>query len=293
MGAAPHAGTILSDHSRKFDQLRFAYPVVSRRSKGLSVGINVNPDKVCNFHCPYCQVDRTVPPKDLHVDFEVLVAELDELLALAASGTIWKHWRFASAPQSFRRINDIAIAGDGEPTTYTRLGDVIEAAHELKLKHGLPDIKTILITNGTLLADPAVLEALEKLRAGPYEIWAKLDAGTQAYFERVNGTGIPLRQVIRNIVTCARMFEVTIQSLFPTLGGLGPPEAEIDAWCGRLNEILAQGGNLRLVQVYTTARRPSDAHVGMLPDAQVDAIAERARQKVNVKVETYYGSQWE
>ena len=36
------------------------YPVVSRRSKGISIGVNLNPDRVCNFDCIYCQVDRTV-----------------------------------------------------------------------------------------------------------------------------------------------------------------------------------------------------------------------------------------
>ncbi|MCC6575253.1 MAG: radical SAM protein [Planctomycetes bacterium] len=293
MGAAEPAGTVLSDHSRKFDQLRFAYPVVSRRSKGLSLGINVNPDKVCNFHCPYCQVDRATPARDLHVDFDGLVAEVDELVGLAASGELWKHPRFASTPVALRRINDIAIAGDGEPTTYERLGEVIAGAHEIKLKHGLPGIKTILITNATRLAEPSVIAALEELRAGPYEIWAKLDAGTQGYFERVNGTGMLLRQVVKNIAVCARMFDVTIQSLFPTMAGIGPTEAEIDAYCGRLNEILAQGGNIKLVQVYTTARRPGDSHVGMLPDAELDAIAAKVKSKLNVPVETFYGRQWE
>ena len=46
-------------HPRTFQENRFVYPVLSRRSHGLSVGINLNPDKICNFDCIYCQVDRT------------------------------------------------------------------------------------------------------------------------------------------------------------------------------------------------------------------------------------------
>lgn len=293
MGAVKHPSNVLSDHARKFDQLRFAYPVVSRRSQGLSLGVNVNPDKVCNFHCPYCQVDRTTPPQDLQVEFDTLVAELDEIIGLAASGEIWNHKRFAATPQALRRINDVAFAGDGEPTTYERLGEALAAAHELKLKHNLPAIKTILITNATRLAEPAVLAALEELRRGPYEIWAKLDAGTQKYFEWVNGTGMLLRHIVKNITTCARMFDVTIQSLFPTRNGVGPDDAEIEAYCGRLNEILARGGNLKLVQVYTTARRPADSQVGMLPDAELDALAAKVRATVNVPVQAFYGRQWD
>ena len=47
-----------TDHARAFQTNRFVYPVLSRRSHGISVGVNLNPDKICNFDCIYCQVDR-------------------------------------------------------------------------------------------------------------------------------------------------------------------------------------------------------------------------------------------
>ena len=53
-----------TDHRRQLLQNRYVYAVVSRRAKGLSIGINLNVDKICNFDCPYCQVDRTVPLTD-------------------------------------------------------------------------------------------------------------------------------------------------------------------------------------------------------------------------------------
>ena len=39
------------DHTRHFTDFTFVYPVISRRSRGLSIGVNLNPDKVCNFDC--------------------------------------------------------------------------------------------------------------------------------------------------------------------------------------------------------------------------------------------------
>ena len=48
-------------HDRAWRANRYVYPVVSRRSRGLSIGVNLNPDKACNFDCVYCQVDRRVP----------------------------------------------------------------------------------------------------------------------------------------------------------------------------------------------------------------------------------------
>lgn len=284
--------SVLSDHARQFDELRFAYPVVSRRSKGLSLGVNLNPDKVCNFHCLYCQVDRSTPGRDPEVDFEVLVEELDALLGLAVSGEIWKHPRFAVTPASMRRINDIAFAGDGEPTTYARLAQALKAASDLRSAHGLPELKLILITNATRLGEPMVLKALEPLKGGPYEIWAKLDAGTQGWLEKINGTHMKLEQIVGNIAQCAARFEVTIQSLFPTLDGKGPGDEEIGAYVGRLHEIL-RAGKLKLIQVYTTARKPADKGIGMLSDARVDEIAARVRREVPVPVEAYCGRQWE
>lgn len=287
------ANTVLSEHSRQFERLRFAYPVVSRRSRGLSLGLNVNPDKACNFDCPYCQVDRTVAPRDKAVDFAAMLAEVDELVALAASGEIWQHPRFSDTPAHLRRLNDIAFAGDGEPTTYARLGDAIREVHAIKLKHSLPAVKTIVLSNATLLGAPKVLAAMSGLKAGPYEIWAKLDAGTQGYFERISGTRLQLARIVDNIAACAREFEVTIQSLLPTLDGCEPAEAEVQALAERIAEIRNRGGNLRLVQVYTTARKPANPRVGMVEDKRLDQLAALLASRVDVPVEVYYGRHWD
>src|SRR5208337_5154664 len=68
------------DHSRQFEQNLYVYPVLARRSRGISVGINLNPDTVCNFGCVYCQVDRRTPPQVTDVDEEQLLRELEETL---------------------------------------------------------------------------------------------------------------------------------------------------------------------------------------------------------------------
>ena len=39
--------------SRDFLDGRFVYTVISPRARGLSVGVNMNPDKRCNFDCVY------------------------------------------------------------------------------------------------------------------------------------------------------------------------------------------------------------------------------------------------
>src|SRR5206468_3989551 len=71
---------------REFLGNRFVYAVVSQRAHGLSIGVNVNPDKACNFACPYCEVRRDVPGADRQVDLDVLAGELEHLLTLACQG---------------------------------------------------------------------------------------------------------------------------------------------------------------------------------------------------------------
>ncbi|MDH5640963.1 MAG: hypothetical protein OEY28_06685 [Nitrospira sp.] len=282
---------VLGSHSRRFDTNRFVYPVVSRRSRGLSIGVNVNPDKICNFDCPYCQVQREIQPLDLEVDFEVMAEELHALAAEAASGEIWNHERFAQTPQEYRRVNDVAFSGDGEPTTYRRLADAIELAETVKATHGL-DAATILITNATRLAHPDVAPALAALAKVRHEIWAKLDAGTQERFELMSGTRLDLGRIVENIAHCAKTHKVLIQSLFPTIDGEGPSDTEVEAWCGRLSRIVESGGRIEEVQVYTTARRPADLRIGALATGRLEEIAVRARE-LGLKAEVFAGREWE
>ncbi|RME39066.1 MAG: radical SAM protein, partial [Planctomycetota bacterium] len=119
-------------HGRNWRENRYVYPVLSRRSGGLSIGINLNPDKACNFDCVYCQVDRTTPPRVREVDPDALQAELAEMLEAARSGAIFAEPEFSSVPAALRRVCDIAFSGDGEPTTCKHFKECVQIAAELK-----------------------------------------------------------------------------------------------------------------------------------------------------------------
>ena len=91
----------------------------------MSIGVNLNLDKVCNFHCVYCQVNRGEPSEKEFVELPRLRQELDDMIELVTSGLIWKESPFQNTPEPLRRLNDIAFCGDGEPTTYANFGDVV------------------------------------------------------------------------------------------------------------------------------------------------------------------------
>src|SRR5258708_7530720 len=124
--------TIFSDHARSFSANRFVYPVVSRRSGGVSIGVNLNPDKVCNFDCVYCQVDRVQQSQTRFVDIGRLLGELEGMISLVTSGELFREERFSQTPSALRRMNDIAFSGDGEPTTYRNFDEIIAACASVK-----------------------------------------------------------------------------------------------------------------------------------------------------------------
>ncbi|MCA9164694.1 MAG: radical SAM protein [Planctomycetales bacterium] len=277
-------------HERSFETNRFVYPVLSRRSGGISIGVNLNPDKVCNFDCVYCQVDRTSASETRFVELDQLFDELDHMLAFVGSGQLFETPKFAATPESLRRLNDIAFSGDGEPTTYRNFDEIIASAAELKRRHGLGDVKMVLITNASMFHRPHVQRGLTTLMENNGEIWAKLDAGTDEYFRRIDRTSIPFSRVLENIRDAARRWPLVIQSLFMRVAAESPTAAELDAYCDRLNEVTAAGGELKLIQIYTIARRPAESFVTPLRDGEVDALAELVERRTGLKVARYYGA---
>src|SRR3954468_12341461 len=279
-----------TSHSRRFEENRFVYPVLSRRSEGISIGVNLNPDKICNFDCIYCQVDRTTQSETQFVETRQLLEELEDTLRLVTSGELFEHPQFQSTPPALRRLNDIAFSGDGEPTTYRNFDEIIGACAELKQRLGLDAVKMVLITNASMFHRAHVQRGLEILDHNNGEIWAKLEAGTEEYFHLVDRTPIPFQQILDNITAAAKMRPLVIQALFMRVSGQLPSQSELEAFCDRLNEVPAAGGKLKLIQVYTVARQPAESYVAQLSDAEVDAIVELVEQRTGLPAKAYYGA---
>ena len=287
---SPRFVPLFADHSRAWRDNRYVYPVISRRSKGLSIGVNLNPDKVCNFDCIYCCVDRSTMPGRVEVDLDVLRRELAQMLELARTGDIWRGLPFERTPEPLKRLNDIAFSGDGEPTSFPGFLDACRIAADTLRLAGLEGrVKLVVITNATLFHQPRVQEALRFLDEHHGELWAKLDAGTEPYYRLVERTTIPLQRVLDNLLLAGRARPIVIQTLFMHVNGQPPAGAEIDAYINRLNDLVREGAKLKLVQIYTIARDTAVEYVAPLTTVQIDAIGERVRQQTGLTVETYYG----
>ena len=287
-GGSPRPLTIES-HARLYRDNLYVYPVLSRRARGISIGINLNPDTTCNFDCVYCQVDRRNPPPVRTVEEDRLRDELRATLREFGNGALFGRPEFAAVPAALRVLRDITFAGDGEPPSYPNFKGMVRDAIRIKQEEGFPGLKVILLTNATLIDRPRVQEAMRLIDDDGGEHWLKLDAGTGAYYHTVDRTTIPFARVLANILEAARRRPIVVQSLFMRLHGEAPPSEEVAAYSDRLRAILDGGGGIRLVQIYTVARPPAESWVAPLTDAQVDAIAAEVRRRVpEVAVETYY-----
>ena len=278
------------DHRRVWRDFDFCYPVISRRSRGVSLGVNLNPDKVCNFDCVYCEVDRVIPPKRRDLDLQLLEQELGLLLDLTTSGEIYQIPPFDSARPEQRRLNDIAFSGDGEPTTALEFAEVVQRVARLKVQRGLELVKLVLITDSSRLQAPNVVAGLETLMAHHGEVWAKLDAGTETYYQEICRSQVPFQRILDNLLATARRWPIVIQTLFLDWKGQGPSEAELEAYCERLEHILANGGQLQAVQLYTVARPTPEPDARPLWHLEMDAIAASLRGRLpGLPIEVYYG----
>ena len=280
-------------HPRLYRDNRYVYPVLSRRAHGVSIGINLNPDKICNFDCIYCQVDRTTPPAVREVDEARLFDELRDTLRQARSGALFEREEFRSLGPPEREIRDVTFAGDGEPPSYPNFAGVVRETIRIKKDEGFASLPINLLTNATLIDRPRVQEGMRLIDADGGAHWLKLDAGTEEYYRLVERTTIPFARVLANIEAAAKERPVVIQSLFQRIRDEGPSREEIDAWCGRLAAIVNGGGRIRLVQVYTVARPPAESYVTPLSDSEVDAIASEARRRLpGVAVESFYSGRF-
>jgi wyosine [tRNA(Phe)-imidazoG37] synthetase (radical SAM superfamily) len=276
------------DHARVFGELIYVYPVISRRSAGLSIGVNLNPDKRCNFDCIYCEVDRKLPGRATRVDPIQLREELTWLLQYARTGGLMEVPKFQEVPREIvTTIRDIAFSGDGEPTMIPNFAECVAIAADVKRNEGLDQTKLVLITDAAGLDKVDVRRGLEIMDTNQGEIWAKLDAGTEAYFKQVNRSFVRFDRILRNLLQTAQVRPIIIQSLFLKVHGSPMPDTELIAYCQRLSEILTDGGRIREVHAYTVARPTPETWATRLEPQELQTIAARIQSETGLKTRAF------
>lgn len=241
----------IHDHTRCFANYTYVYPVVSRRSNGVSLGINLNVNNACNWRCIYCQVDNLQRGKPVSIDLLKLEFELDEMLNWIINGDFVDKF----APPHLQRFNDICLSGNGESTLSKDFASVVGIIANLRLKYKLTTcVKTILITNGSEMDKSHVQDGVGLLSKLNGEIWFKIDTVTTLGIEKVNQVHLTLESIRRRLLLSSSCCKTYVQTCYFRVSGVDPHVDEIDAY---INFICSVKGKIAGVLLYSTARNPA------------------------------------
>lgn len=266
-----------TNHDRDTEGMTYVYPVVSRRAGGVSVGINLNPNNACNWACIYCQVPSLTRGTAPKIDLAILETELRAMLADIVQGDFMQ----TRVPEDARRLNDIALSGNGEPTSAKEFPKVIELIGRVMQAFNLVgNIKLVLITNGSLIDRPRVQEGLRKMAALNGEIWFKLDSATNQGLRRINQTRILPQKHVERLEVAARLCPTWIQTCMLALDGEAPSSEEQNAYLETLRQLVKKHVPIKGVLLYGLARpslQPAAPRLSALPAEWLERFAEAIR----------------
>jgi len=238
-----------TDHSRDIAGLKYVYPVISRRAGGLSIGINFNTNNACNWRCVYCQVPDLVRGTAPEMDFQRLEQELRFFLKQVLEGDFYQQYE---VPEQHRVIKDIAISGNGEPTSLKFFDQAVELIGQIATEMDvLPKSKFVLISNGSLIHQKQVQAGLQCLNKYQGEIWFKLDSVTALGRNKINDCKYSTEKILENLVLAANLCETKLQTCM--LDFLPADEAEKER-LAYIEFIKQSKVSIKEIMLYTLAR---------------------------------------
>ncbi len=267
-----------TDHSRDSAGLTYVYPVISRRAGGVSIGINLNPNNACNWRCVYCQVPELKRGSAPRIDLNRLEIELRSFLHELTAGDYMQ----LHVPLEARKIHDIALSGNGEPTSAKEFEQVIELIGRVKNDFSLPaELKVVLITNGSLIHRPAVQAGLKRMGELNGEVWFKFDRASNKERQRINNTSISLRKIQEHLRIAASLCPTWLQTCVFQLDGIPPSDEEIAAYLSFLQQLTHDEIPLQGVLLYGIARpslQPEASRLSKVSDACLSQFGEQIKR---------------
>jgi wyosine [tRNA(Phe)-imidazoG37] synthetase (radical SAM superfamily) len=250
-----------------FDNIVFG-PVTSRRL-GNSLGINLLPvdRKICNFNCLYCECGRTFSATSN--------AKLPSREEVRNELEKWLQGNHLS----FRPVDSITFAGNGEPTLHPEFAEIINDTLELKSRYN-QNVKIAVLSNATMISKKKVFAALLKADLNIL----KLDSGFEETIIRINCPVIPFR--LHETLELFKKFEgkLILQTLF-FRGKINDQyidnttQQEIEKWLETVEQIKPES-----IMIYTIARDTPVKGLMKASSEELVEIALKAEQR-GIKVQ--------
>lgn len=220
----------------KMSNFKYIFGPVPSRRLGLSLGVDVIPFKTCSFDCVYCELGRTtnktVERKE-YIPLEDIKRELTEKL------------------KENIKVDYITIAGSGEPTLYSRLGELIDFIKSVT------DIPVAILTNGSLLWDEKVREDIKNADL----VKPSLDFGTDEILKKANrpDPSLSFDKIVDGIIDFSHSFKNNIWLEVFLLKDISASDGEIEKIAQIVNKIRADK-----IQLNSVDRPPAENYAKAL-----------------------------
>jgi len=215
------------------EEMKYVYGPVPSRRLGNSLGISPIPKKACNYSCIYCQLGRTdkmTNTRHMFFPLKDILKEFDEFLE---SGT---------------PFDVVTIVGEGEPTLYLGLGELIL---EIKKRTEKP---VAVITNGALFYDA-------KLREELYDadiVLPTLDAYDEESFRKISRPhgSIHFDMVDEGLKTFSREYKGQLWIEIMLMEGVNDDDESLNKYAEALKKL-----KYERVYINTPVRPPAESYV--------------------------------
>ena len=185
--------------------MKYLYGPVPSRRLGYSLGVDLIPHKVCTFDCIYCQLGRTTIKTSRRREYAPAKKVLGELRGFFDSGG---------------ECGVVTLAGSGEPTLNTKIGDIIREVKDMT------DTPLAVLTNSSLLTREEVRNDL--LNADV--VVPSLDAASPDTFKKINrqAEGITVSDVIDGLKEFRKEYAGEVRLEVMAVAGLNDTKKEVD-----------------------------------------------------------------
>jgi hypothetical protein len=259
-----------TNHNRDIAGLQYVYPVLSRRAGGLSIGINFNINNACNWRCVYCQVPDLKVGAAPDLDFQLLEDELRFFLNEVRHGDFFQRFQ---VDEDKRIIKDIAISGNGEPTSVKDFDKAVALIGKVATEAGVfPESNFVLITNGSLIHRPGVQNGLRKLKELGGEVWFKLDSATEEGRALMNNAGRSLKLGVDNLLLSIKLCPTKLQICLLDYDKRGLSGKEKIAFLALFRRVISTGCMLKSIMLYTIARPSFQPESGRLEKLSIETL---------------------
>ena len=233
---------------------RYVYGPVQSRRLGRSLGIDLVPFKTCTYDCIYCQLGQTTDKTAERKEYVSTAAVLMEVGQKLASGEICDY---------------VSIAGSGEPTLHSGIGDLIRQISKMT------EVPIAVLTNGSLLWMDDVQEALMPASL----IIPSLDAGCESLFQRVNRPhpDISFKRMVNGLVSFTNRFKRNIWLEILLLEGITGIPREVN----KIAAIIKRIAPAR-IQLNTVVRPAAEMNAHPVSKAQMLALKELLPGEVDI-----------